>query len=74
MKYKSDGRYQVTAGKKVIAKSYVGCNLDPNRAYSVRILQGMPRKLTIIKICGDCPEFASQNDINENYHPLLFSK
>lgn len=68
MKYTSDGKHEVKAGKNVIAKSYVG-----NDGYEVKILQGMPREETIKKICTDCPDFATANGITENYYPKLFS-
>lgn len=72
MKYTSDGKYEVRSGKTVIAKSYMaGDNSD--RRYDVRILQGMPRNETIKKICEDCPDFAKENDITEDYYPRLFS-
>lgn len=67
MKYTTDGRCEVKAGKGVIAKSYVG-----NNGYEVRILQGMDREDTIKKICTDCPDFAKNNNITENYYPKLF--
>jgi hypothetical protein len=68
MKYTTDGKYQVKAGKTVIAKSFVG-----NIGYEVRILQGMNRGETIKKICADCPDFATNNNITESYYPKLFS-
>ena len=67
-KYTSDGLCSVFAGKIEIARSYVGVNGN-----SVRVLQGMDRSNTIKKICQDCPDFASANNINETYYPLLFS-
>jgi len=68
MKYTSDGKCEVKAGEKVIAKSYIG-----NNGYEVRILQGMNREATINKICIDCPDFATSNGITEAYYPKLFS-
>ena len=69
MKYTTDGKFEVKAGKNVIAKSYVGDN-----GYFVRVLQGMDRIGTIKKICKDCPEFAKANGIDENYYPRLFAR
>ena len=68
-KYKSDGKYQVTCGKTIIAKSFIG-----NDGYEVRILQGMPRNETWDKIFTDCPEFAQNNNMNRDIVPKLFSK
>ncbi len=69
LKYTSDGKYYVFAGKTLIAQSYVG-----NDGYEVRILQGMNRSQTIAKIVDDCPEFAKDNGIDKNYYAKLFSK
>ena len=69
MKYTTDGKYEVKAGEKVIARSYVSSS-----GYEVRILQGMNREETIKKICTDCPDFAAQNNITDNYYPRLFSR
>lgn len=69
MKYTTDGKFCVYAGKKVIAKSYIGYD-----GYEVRILQGMPRMETVQKIFEDCPEFAKHNEMNINSWPRLFSK
>jgi len=69
MKYTTDGKYAVTCGKKIIARSYVGCN-----GYEVRILQGLPRVETIERIIIECPEFAKNNEIDPNIVPKLFSK
>lgn len=69
MKYTTDGKYQVKAGNRVIAKSYIG-----DDGYEVRIHQGMPRDETIKKIVADCPDFAQANGIDENYYPKLFSR
>jgi hypothetical protein len=70
--YTSDGKYEVLAGKIVIARSYLNCNGEERR-FSVRILQGMDRDATIKKICEDCPDFAANNEIDENYYPYLFA-
>lgn len=70
--YTSDGKYEVLAGKIVIARSYLNCNGEERR-YEVKILQGMDRDATIKKICEDCPDFAKHNEITENYYPYLFS-
>lgn len=70
MKYTTDGTYEVKAGNKVIAKSYMGSG---GRRYDVRILQGMDRVKTIEKICAECPQFALNNEIDTNYCPKLFS-
>jgi len=67
MKYTSDGKCNVYAGETIIAKAYVGHN-----GYSVKIKQGMPRSEVIKKICEDCPAFAKNNNIDENYYPKLF--
>jgi hypothetical protein len=74
IKYKTDptGYSIVYCGKTIIAQAYI--EPQGERAYSVRILQGMPRDETIKKICADCPEFAKANEIDENYYPKLFSK
>lgn len=69
MTYTTDGKYCVYAGKKVIAKSYIGQD-----GYEVRILQGMPRMETVKKIIEDCPDFAAENDMKINIVPKLFSK
>lgn len=71
IKYHTDpsGHCEVFAGKRVIARSYVG----DESGYSVRILQGMDREATMNKIREDCPEFLTANNIPENYHPMLFS-
>lgn len=71
IKYHADksNKYSVFCGKIEIARTYLGSN-----GYEVKILQGMPRDATIKKICTDCPEFAQNNGINENYYPYLFSK
>lgn len=67
--YTTDGKYEVKAGKIVIARSYLGQN-----GYEVRVLQGMDRYKTLEKIQSDCPEFLTNNNWNTNKHPLLFSK
>jgi hypothetical protein len=69
IKYHADksNKYSVFCGNTEIARSYVG-----SKGYEVRILQGMPRDETIKKICTDCPEFAKNNGIDENYYPYLF--
>lgn len=67
MKWITDGKYRVFAGKTVIAQSYLG-----NNGYEVRILQGMPRMETVKKIFEDCPEFAKANDMDINKVPKLF--
>ncbi len=69
MKYTSDGKYEVKAGKKAIARAYMG-----NDGYEVRILQGMNREETIKKICIDCPDFATANNITDSYYPKLFHR
>jgi len=68
--YTSD-LYQVYAGKKVIARAYFNTSIPHHR---VRILQGMNRRETMIKICHDCPEFAKEYDLTPEYYPYLFSK
>ncbi len=68
-KYTSDGKYEVLADDIVIARSY----LNHDGSYMVKILQGMDRTKTIKKICEDCPDFAANNEIDENYYPYLFS-
>jgi hypothetical protein len=60
--------YQVYAGKMVIARAYTG------DFTAVRILQGMNRRQTMIKICQDCPEFAKEYDLSPEYYPYLFTK
>lgn len=67
--YKHDW-YNVYAGKKVIAKTYL--SLDGK--ITLKILQGMPRDETIKKICADCPQFVKSIGIDENYYPYLFSR
>ena len=67
--YTSDGKCSVYAGKKEIAKSYLG-----EDGYEVRILQGMDRKETINKILRNCPEFCEANGVSEGYYPKLFSE
>ena len=70
MKYTTDKNYcKIFAGKKVIARAYIGYH-----GYSVRILQGMDRTETIAKICKDCPVFAKEYGLTENYYPYLFAK
>jgi hypothetical protein len=69
MKYTTDGKCSVYAGKIEVARSYVGYD-----GYEVRVLQGMPRTETIAKIFEDCPEFAKNNNIDKNYYPKLFSE
>lgn len=71
IKYHTDptGHCEVLAGKRVIARAYLG-----DKGYSVRILQGMDREATMKKIAEDCPEFLKANNIPDNYRPLLFSK
>jgi len=68
MKYTTDGKYSVYAGKNEIARSYIG-----NEGYEVRIKQGMPRMETVAKIFADCPEFAAANEMDVNKVPKLFS-
>lgn len=68
MKYTTDGKCEVLAGKQIIARSH----LTPN-GYEVRIRQGMPRVQTIRKIVLDCPEFAKANGVTNDYYPYLFS-
>ena len=67
MKYTAD-LCEVRAGKKVIAKAYL-----TNTGYEVFILQGMNRKETIKKIIQDCPQYANEYRITENYYPKLFN-
>ena len=69
MKYKSD-RYSVSIGKNIIAQLYVGGTLKGNN--ELRIKQGMPREEVIKKIIEDCPQFAKQYNLTEDYHPKLF--
>jgi len=68
MKYTTDGKYSVYAGKTEIARSYVG-----NDGYEVRIKQGMPRMETWDKIFADCPQFAATNEMDAKKVPKLFS-
>ena len=68
-KYTTDGKCEVFAGKKVIARSYLGSN-----GYEVRVLQGVPREEVIKRIVNECPDFAKANGITENYYPRLFAK
>ena len=70
--YKQIGQ-SVYCGKTEVARAYYAMFPDQRR-YDVRILQGMDRKSTITRIVRDCPEFAAENDIDENYYPLLFKK
>lgn len=72
LKYNSDGKYQVFANGKVIARSYVSD--EHGGDYAVRILQGMPRMETWAKIISDCPDFAKNNQMDPNKVPYLFSK
>ncbi len=69
MKYTHTNNCEVFAGKKVIARSYLG-----EDGYEVRILQGMPREETAAKIIEDCPDFAKANNLTKDYRPKLFSK
>lgn len=71
--YTSDGKYSVYAGDIQIARSYVALP-NSNRNFDVKILQGMDRTETIKKIIKDCPAFAKENEIDENYYPNLFSR
>jgi len=73
LKYTTDGKYSVFAGKTEIARSVLAAP-PSERHYDVRILQGMGRAETIAKICTDCPEFAEANNITPDYYPYLFSK
>lgn len=70
LKYTTDGKYSVFAGKIEIARSVI----DPltTRRYDVQILQGMDRAATIAKICSDCPSFAEENGITTDYWPSVF--
>jgi hypothetical protein len=63
----TNDQYNVYAGKRIIAAAYV------SEVYPVRILQGMNRTETIKKICQDCPDYAKEYGITENYYPKLFS-
>ena len=69
IKYINKNDCSVFCGKIEIARAYIGMK---NR--SIRILQGMNRIKTMKQIKKDCPEFLTNNDIPENYYPLLFSK
>jgi len=69
LRYTTDGKYTVFAGKVAIAKSFYG----EDGCYEVRILQGMPRMETWEKIFNDCPEYAIANDMNINTMPRLFA-
>lgn len=65
MKYTTDGLYEVKSGDIVIARSYgIG---------DVRILQGMDRAATLVKINEDCPLFLVNNDFTIDKIPKLFS-
>ena len=68
MKYTHDF-CNVYAKGRTIAGAYIGEN-----GYEVRILQGMPRAETIKKIIQDCPDFAKEYELTENYYPKLFGK
>lgn len=72
MTYTTDGKYNVYADKLLIARSYIATSAHRN--CEVKILQGMNRTETIKKICEDCPDFAKENEIDENYYPYLFSR
>ena len=65
----TNNKYSVFCGKREIARAYTGEN-----GFSVRILQGMPRKETANKIIRDCPDFAKENNLTENSHCYLFAK
>lgn len=65
-------QYEVFAGKKCIARLYVGGSLNGNN--ELRILQGMNRTETVKKIVSDCPEFTRRYGLTENYYPKLFPK
>ena len=65
--YTSDGHNSVFCGKIEIARAYIGEN-----GFEVRVLQGTPRSEVIKKVCEECPEFAKNNHIDENYYPRLF--
>lgn len=67
-RYKTDGKSEVTCGKFIVARSYVG-----NDGYEVRIRQGLNREATMEKIKVDCPQFLTANNIPANYSPKLFS-
>lgn len=67
MKYTTDGKCEVKAGKVIIAKAYVGHN-----GYDVKVLQGVNRLAIMQKIKTDCPEFLKNNNVPENYYPQLF--
>lgn len=69
VRYITDGKCSVFAGKTEIARSYVGYD-----GYEVRILQGLPRMETIEKINTDCPEFLTNNEWPINKVPKLFSQ
>lgn len=68
MKYTTDGKFEVFAGDRVIARSYIGSG----DSYEVRILQGMPRMETWRKIFEDCPQFAKENGMKIDTTPRLF--
>jgi hypothetical protein len=72
IKYHTDptGHCEVLCKKTVIARAYVGG--DIRNGYEVRVLQGMPREVTMQKIREDCPEFLTANNIPNNYYPKLF--
>lgn len=66
MKYTTDGWNEVKAGNIVIARSYgIG---------DIRILQGMDRAETLIKINEDCPVFLTNNNFTIDRVPKLFTK
>lgn len=70
-------KYSVFSGKTVIAKTYVTDRkgwIGIADFVELRILQGMPRTETIEKICRDCPEFAQELELKENYYPYLFAQ
>jgi len=68
IKYTTDGKCSVFAGKIEIARSYLG-----EKGYTARILQGMDRTKTVAKIIRDCPEFAKANNMELGRGVFLFS-
>ena len=69
MKYTAT-KYEILAGKEVIAQLYVGGTLKGNN--ELRIKQGMDRTKTIEKIIEDCPEFTLEYGLTKDYYPKLF--
>jgi len=70
MKYTAT-KYSIFAGKSCIATLLVGGTLKGDN--ELVILQGMNREETVKKIVKDCPEFALEYSLTEDYYPMLRS-